>query len=199
MEVEQRQKVGKKKSLLLVVFVVVLAVIIAAGVFFFMSSSKPEPEIISQSTLEKIINVSDLSTFEAVYNGIAKVENEEDPEEIDYYVSYDAKVKAGIDFEKVDIAVDNENKIITVTVPEIKITDVNVDIASLDYIFFNDKANTATVSEEAYKKCIEDVKNESNNETAIYELADQNAHNIINALINPFVEQLDAEYELIID
>lgn len=199
MEVEQRQKVGKKKSLLLVVFVVVLAVIIAAGVFFFMSSSKPEPEIISQSTLEKIINVSDLSTFEAVYNGIAKVANEEDPEEIDYYVSYDAKVKAGIDFEKVDIAVDNENKIITVTVPEIKITDVNVDIASLDYIFFNDKANTATVSEEAYKKCIEDVKNESNNENAIYELADQNAHNIIKALINPFVEQLDAEYELIID
>ena len=199
MEVEQRQKVGKKKSLLLVVFVVVLAVIIAAGVFFFMSSSKPEPEIISQSTLEKIINVSDLSTFEAVYNGIAKVANEEDPEENDYYVSYDAKVKAGIDFEKVDIAVDNENKIITVTVPEIKITDVNVDIASLDYIFFNDKANTATVSEEAYKKCIEDVKNESNNENAIYELADQNAHNIIKALINPFVEQLDAEYELIID
>ena len=192
MEVEQRQK----KSLLLVVFVVVLAVIIAAGVFFFMSSSKPEPEIISQSTLEKIINVSDLSTFEAVYNGIAKVANEEDPEEIDYYVSYDAKVKAGIDFEKVDIAVDNENKIITVTVPEIKITDVNVDIASLDYIFFNDKANTATVSEEAYKKCIEDVTNESNNENAIYELADQNAHNIIKALINPFVEQLDAEYEL---
>lgn len=199
MEVEQRQKVGKKKSLLLVVFVVVLAVIIAAGVFFFMSSSKPEPEIISQSTLEKIINVSDLSTFEAVYNGIAKVANEEDPEEIDYYVSYDAKVKAGIDFEKVDIAVDNENKIITVTVPEIKITDVNVDIASLDYIFFNDKANTATVSEEAYKKCIEDVKNESNNENAIYELADQNAHNIIKALINPFVEQLDAEYKLTID
>lgn len=199
MEVEQRQKVGKKKSLLLVVFVVVLAVIIAAGVFFFMSSSKPEPEIISQSTLEKIINVSDLSTFEAVYNGIAKVANEEDPEEIDYYVSYDAKVKAGIDFEKVDIAVDNENKIITVTVPEIKITDVNVDIASLDYIFFNDKANTATVSEEAYKKCIEDVTNESNNENAIYELAEQNARNIIEALISPFVEQLDAEYKLTID
>ena len=199
MEVEQRQKVGKKKSLLLVVFVVVLAVIIAAGVFFFMSSSKPEPEIISQSTLEKIINVSDLSTFEAVYNGIAKVANGDDPDEIDYYVSYDAKVKAGVDFEKVNISVDNENKVITVNVPEIKITDVNVDIASLDYIFFNDKANTATVSEEAYKKCIEDVKNESNNESAIYELAEQNARHIIEALISPFVEQLDAEYKLTID
>lgn len=176
--------------------VAIILVVIAAGVFVFRDSNKPEPEIITQSTLEKIINVSDLSTFEAVYNGIAKVANEENPEEIDYYVSYDAKVKAGIDFEKVDIAVDNENKVITVTLPEIKITDVNVDIASLDYIFFNDEKNTATVSEEAYKKCIEDVKNESNNEKAIYELADQNAHNIIKALINPFVEQLDAEYEL---
>ncbi len=199
MEAEQSQKISKKKVTFLIIGAIVLAVIIAAGAFFFMGSNKPEPEIISQSTLEKIINVSDLSTFEAVYNGIAKVANEKDPEKIDYYVSYDAKVKAGVDFEKVDITVDNENKVITVSVPEIKITDVNVDIASLDYIFFDDKANTATVSQEAYKKCIEDVTNESNNENAIYELAEQNAHNIIEALISPFVEQLDAEYELIID
>lgn len=160
---------------------------------------KTEPKIISKSTLEKIINVSDLSTFEAIYNGVAKVMNEEEPEKVDYYVSYKAKVKAGIDFEDVKITVDDENKIITVELPEIKITDVNVDIASLDYIFENDNANTSTVSEKAYKQCIEDVKSESSSEDAIYELAEQNAHNIIGALIRPFVEQLDAEYQLQID
>lgn len=80
--------------------------------------------------------------------------------------------------------------------PEIKITDVNVDITSLDYIFENEKANTETVSEEAYKKCIEDVTSESNSEDAIYELAEQNARNIVEALISPFVEQLDSEYRL---
>ena len=37
-----------------------------------MISKNSEPEIISKLTLKKIINVSELSTFEAVYNGIAE-------------------------------------------------------------------------------------------------------------------------------
>ena len=137
-----------------------------------------------------------MSTFEAIYNGIASVANEEKPENIDYYVSYEAKVKAGIDFEKVNLEVNEDEKRITVTLPEVKITDVNVDIASLDYIFMNKRANTETVSAQAYKKCIEDVTNESNSTTAIYEFAKQNARNIVEALIKPFIEQLDSEYEL---
>ena len=175
-------------------------IIVAIIVFLFvkekMFSRESKPEIISKSTLEKVINVSDLSTFEAIYNGIASVANEEKPENIDYYVSYEAKVKAGIDFEKVDLEVNEDERIITVTLPEVKITDVNVDIASLDYIFMNKRANTETVSAQAYKKCIDDVTKESNSTTAIYELAKQNARNIVEALIKPFVEQLDDKYEL---
>ncbi len=71
-----------------------------------------------------------------------------------------------------------------------------MDIASLDYIFMNDKANTETVSEQAYEKCIEDVTSEVDTEDAIYELAKENAQNIIEALIKPFINQLDAEYKL---
>ena len=37
---------------------------------------------------------------------------------------------------------------------------------------------------------------EAENETAIYELAGENAANIVEALIKPFVLQLDAEYEM---
>ena len=96
-------------------------------------------------------------------------------------MSYDATVKAGIDFDQVEISVDDETKIISVKLPEIKITDITVDIESMDYIFINDNANTETVSEEAYKQCIDDVTNESNSETAIYELAGQNAKNIVEA------------------
>ena len=178
----------------------VLFIIVAIIVFLFVKEKIVKrdsiPEIISKSTLEKVINVSDLSTFEAIYNGVASVANEEKPENIDYYVSYEAKVKAGIDFEQVNLEVNADEKRITVTLPEVKITDVNVDIASLDYIFMNKRANTETVSAQAYKKCIEDVTNESNSTTAIYELAKQNARNIVEALIKPFVEQLDSKYEL---
>lgn len=188
-------KILKRLSAIILVILVIVAVVVGPKII----SKKDGPEIISKATLERIINISDLSTFEAVYNGVAKVMNEKKPEKIDYYVSYDAKVKAGLDFEKVDLEIDKNRKVITVKLPEIKITDVNVDIASLDYIFVNDKANTETVSAQAYEQCIEDVTNKSAEEEAIYTLAEQNAHNIIEALISPFVKQLDEEYQLEIE
>lgn len=196
------KKIGELAANKIKFYIVLIAVILIAIIILRFAVLRPkntEAEIISKSTLEKIIKVSDLSTYEAVYNGVAKVMNEQNPENVDYYVSYDARIKAGIDFEKVDVDVDHDQKMITVKLPEIEIQDVNVDIASLDYIFINNAANTATVSEEAYKKCKEDATEESKTKNAIYDLAEQNLQNIIEALISPFVEQLDSEYQLQID
>ena len=54
-------------------------IIVAIIVFLFVKEKIVKrdsiPEIISKSTLEKVINVSDLSTFEAIYNGVACVGN----------------------------------------------------------------------------------------------------------------------------
>jgi hypothetical protein len=197
MEEKERPRTKRIKfKHIAVLFVIILVIITALMIKIKIFNKKSEPTIISKATLEKVINVSDLSTFEAIYNGVAAVENEEKPENIDYYVSYEAKVKAGIDFALVEVEVNEAEKIITVTLPEVKITDVDVDIASLDYIFMNNKANTQTVSEQAYKKCIKDVTKESNSTDEIYESARQNARNIVEALISPFVEQLDSEYKL---
>ena len=171
-------KPSKKTIILLcsAVFIIIAIASIVIGINM-RKAENTEHEIITKSNLEQIIHVSDLSTLEAVYNGIAKVANAESPEEIDYYVSYNAKVKAGIDFRQVEIEVNAEDKIISVTLPEIKINDV-------------------TVSAQAYQKCIEDVANEVNGEKAVYELAQENARNIIETLIKPFICQIDAEYKL---
>ena len=195
----KHEKAKRKHSIPKLIWIICAVVIIGLiGTFTFLDVgiNERKKEIVTESSLEEIINVSELSTFEAVYNGVAKVTDKEKTEEIDYYVSYEAKVKAGIDFEQVKVHVDNEAKKISITIPEVKITDVSVDIASLDYIFMDDDANTETVSQEAYKACIEDVTNESSSETAIYELAEKNANNIVEALINPFIEQLDSEYQV---
>ena len=187
----------RTKYLMMIAIAVVIIFVATLSVKVVLSISREDaPEIITKSTLEKIVHISDLSTFEAVYNGIAKVMNEKKPDKVDYYVSYEAKVKAGFDVERVELEVDDAKKVISVTIPEIKITGIDVDIASLDYIFMNDKANESTVSEQAYKKCIEDVENESSSENAIYTLAGKNAKDVITALINPFIEQLDDDYEL---
>ena len=102
--------------------------------------------VITKSTLTEMINISDLSTYEAIYNGVATMKNTENQEQVDYYVSYEATVKAGINFEELEINVDKDKKIVTVNLPEIKITDTTVDISSLEYIFMNNEANTETVS-----------------------------------------------------
>lgn len=175
---------------------IIIAIIVVAvlAVVFLKIFKKEEPvkEVITVSTLEKIVEVSDLSTFKVVYNGVACAEDK-------YYVSYEATVDAGIDFERIEITVDNEAKKVTVNLPDAEILDTYVDIASLDYIFIDKKANTETVSEEAYKLCKYDVKTESENQEAIIDLAQQNAENIVRALVQPFVDQVDPEYEIVVE
>lgn len=195
--VRTNKKVQKLLPVIAVAAVVIIA-LSALGISRVVKSAADNREVITVSTLERIINASELSTFTAVYNGIAQVMNEEEPDKIDYYVSYEAKVNAGIDFDAILIEMDPDEKAIHITVPEVHITNTSVDVASLDYIFMNEKANTSAVSQEAFKACEADVKQESEQQEAIFELAEQNAKNILSALITPFVEQLDAEYELTI-
>lgn len=185
------------------VWVLAIAVVVIAGIAVvsarMMPKEEPKTTVITESTLREIINVSELSTYTAVYNGIAKVPNPDKPEETDYYVAYEAKVYAGFDFKDVGIEVDEETKEIRVSVPDIRINKVVVDISSMEFIFNNDKANTSTVSQEAYKACEEDAKQESEEQQAIYELAKQNACNVLRALIQPIVEQADAEFTLTVE
>lgn len=196
---KKEKKKGKLPIIPIVIGVVVLLCVIVGVILVSSGSKESQPTVITVPTLEKIINVSELSTFTAVYNGIAVVNNEKKPEKVEYYVSYEARVNAGIDFEKIDIAVDNETKKIVIRIPDVYITDINVDITTLDFIFINDKANASTVTAQAFKACEDDVRAESEQQSAIYELAKQNAINILTALTKPIVEQLDAEYELIIE
>ena len=198
METESHKQ--KKPSFTIIAVLALTLIIVSATLTLFLVNNKPEePEILTISTLKDIINISDLSTFTAVYNGIAEVKNEKKPEKTDYYVSYEATVLAGIDLAKVTVSVNNAEKSIYIDIPEIEITDINVDIASLDFIFYNNDANTSTVTEEAYKACEADVLQESKQESAIYELAKKNAINVLTALTKPIIQQLDNEYTLTID
>lgn len=189
------------KPKVLVIAAVVILVAIAAIAVLLQTSGReePQPQVFNKSTLERIINVSELSTFTAVYNGIARVANEKKPEKIDYYVSYEATVNAGIDFRAVDISINEEQKTITLKVPEAHITNQSVEMSSLDFIFLNQKADKSGVTEAAYKACEEDVRQESEQQTAICELAKQNAENVLKALTKPIVDQLGDGYQLVIE
>ena len=186
-------KINKKTIIIVVVVIAVISLLCAFLVPKVVNGDKGKKEVVTVSTLEKIVNVSELSTFSAVYNGIAKVYNSENKDQIDYYVSYDAKIKAGIDFNKDSQDKKSNVKNVTITIPKVHITKVNVDISSLDFIFMNDSANKASVSEQAYKACTDDATNESKEQKAIYTLAEQNAKSVVKALVNPILSQLNEE------
>lgn len=185
------------KWLALIAAAVILCLLAAAGVLLLgHGQEEPSREVVTISTLEKIIKTSELSTYTSVYNGVVTVTNADDPEEVDYYVAYEATVDAGIDFQDCTIAVDEATHTITVTLPKAYITNVSVDAGSLDYIFVNKKAETSTVSAQALTLCKQDAQTESEKQEALLSFAEKNAENVITALTRPLLEQGETGYTL---
>lgn len=183
------------------IFGMCLAITVCAVLFLTVeiaSTGKSEPEVVGVSTLEKIVNINELATFSAVYNGIAEVANEKKPEKIDYYVSYEATIEAGVDCSLIEISVDDEKHIVTIDVPEAHIINCVVDETTLDFIFKNNKVNDPTITQVAHAACKEDVQKESKELEAICDLAEQNAIHMITALTKPLIEQTNSEYELVV-
>ena len=90
-------------------------------------------------------------------------------------------------------------KQIHIVVPVATINEINVDHKSLDFMFQNEKYNTPEVVAEEYGLCQKDALSECANQKAIFELAKQNAGNVLRAMVDPIVKQIDAEYSVVID
>lgn len=177
--------------------IIISAIIIAAAIVYALpkkfEADVSSPKIITISTLQKIVNVSKLSTVKFVYNGSVNVS---DGDKTDYYVSYKSIVSVGVDFDKISFEENPTEKKIYITVPPPEITDTSVDIESLDFIFNNKKANQLSVLQAAYEKCVEDVKRECAVNDKMFELAQKGIEDTIRALTQPIVDELFDEYEL---
>lgn len=188
---------GKKAKIIAVGCLLGVVVIGVSGFLIpkALHSNKEQVTTITKSSLEKVIEISDLSTLDYTYNSITDV-LDEDGETIKYHVAYEGVVTAGIDFERVDVSVDEETKKVTITIPEADIQNVDVDMGTLEYIFEEKKYETETVSQEAYKACRADLEKKATEENNLLSVAKENAVDVVNALITPWVEQIDEEYQV---
>lgn len=149
-------------------------------------------ETVSVVSIQKVLEINDLSTAEYVYNSIARA-YEEDGTTIRYYVAYEGIITAGIDFNEIGIELDEDAKILTISLPEIKIHGT-VDPGSLEYIFVDKKSETEKVHKEAFELCNEDLEEKANNEDDLLSLARANAETTIIALLRPWITQIDNNY-----
>lgn len=175
----------KKKSRLPILLIIVL-LLVAAGAFAVLnpavSSRLKSEDYISTSQLKKAVAIEGLSSAEFVYNGIAE-KQKTDSDEIEYRVSYDATVKAGISMSDVNFDVDDKDKVITITLPEIVPSSVSVSMDGLDYIPENPKVEIKEILE----LCETDVKKEAEQSVTFYSTAKDNLKSAIEALTMPIV------------
>lgn len=157
-----------------------------------------EVTTITESSLEEVFEISELQTADYIYNAITEV-YDEDGKNREYYVAYEATVTAGIDFSKVIIKIDNERKTIAITIPEVTIQDTIVNPGTLEYIFEKDKYDNENVYKEAYAICQADIDKKASSESELLRLAKENAKQVIEALITPWVQQIDSEYTVTIE
>lgn len=148
---------------------------------------------ISRASLDKVFEISELSTADYTYNAIATA-YENDNKTVKYYVAYEGRVKAGIDFGKIEIEISEEEKLITITLPEIEFQEKTVDPATLQYIFKDKKNETETVYQEAFVLCERDLDKKTEQEEELLTLARENAVAVVEALVTPWVQQINNEY-----
>ncbi len=189
--------------LAVVVIVVVAGYKLAKQLGWFGLKPKVETTILTSSQLEEVLQIDDLSVCAITYNGVAEVPQKNHPTKVAYYVSYEAEVKASINMEDIDVQIDDnvgegQAKKIIVTLPQLQVKQVNVDMASLDYMFVKKSANTADVSEEAYAACIADAGSECRGNEVFLQMAKENCENTVKALLMPIFENQDETYELVI-
>ena len=180
------QKKGGKTGLIIgIVVVVVVVLVVLFGVVMPASTSKITKEnTVTEVTLKKAVDIEDLSTAQFVFNGIAEKHND-GSDEVAYRISYDSTVKAGVRMSDVEFSIDDSKKIITVTLPEVMVTSVSVDVNSLSYMPTNPSGSEIKSD---LTTCEDDAKRESEESGKFYAYAQENLKSVIEGLINPIIQ-----------
>ena len=139
--------------------------------------------IVTESTLEKAVEVSDLSVAEYNYNGVYE-HLKKDSDKVDYRIKYDATVKVGINMGDIKFTIDEENQTVTPILPELTVNDVIVDTESLGYMPENAKVEV----NDAIKYCKQDVQAEAGESDQLNEVAKENLQTVVEALIKPLLD-----------
>lgn len=173
------------KKKVIVIIVVVAIVAISFNLFDPTVINKiGKDNVITASRLEEAINIEQLSTAEFVYNGVAEKHDDEQPEEVECYIAYNANVKVGIQMDEVSFNINEEQKTVAPVLPEIEVNIATLDEESISYI----PKDPDLSLKEIITLCKEDAMSEANNSEKLYRTAEENLQSVIEALLSPILE-----------
>lgn len=189
--VEKLVKVLKNPKNIILAFGILILLIILCTIFW---GEEGEHTIESTNTLKRIVKTENLNTVQYTYNAVTQKETKDG--KVKYYVAYEGIVKAGVEFDEIKIETDEKNKIVTITIPDVHVTETIVDSDSLEFIFTKDKYDTKEVLNEALKLCENDLNSRALKEELLLVAARENAVSGIKAFFEPWIDTLDEKYEV---
>lgn len=176
-----------------IIIILSLVLILVVGILLAITQNNSgQLTTISKSSLQKVIEINELSTVDYTYNATATKYDENN--DAMYYVAYEGTVTAGIDFNEIGIEVIEEEKKVKITIPEVEIHSTKVDMGTMEYIFTKNKYETEDISQEAYKLCKDDLKARIEKENVLHDTARENAISSVEALFKPWIDTIDNSY-----
>ena len=204
---ERSNRVNELKGLSfkkLLVPLVILALVVAAipTLILPMLTPAPQNKYFSESDLEKVVNISKLSTVDYVYNGIA----EKVPDNVSvldfklfeyggYRIKYEAHVPVSFDMSQIKFEIDDDAKVVTAFLPNPTVETPRLDGEKLDYLPSSVSGNL----QEDLELCKADALEEVPQEKEIKERAFDNLKSTVAALTIPLINGYELEYQYLED
>lgn len=152
-------------------------------------------EISSETIRYKMSNIGELCTAEYSYTHVERVDSSRQIKDFkipftsnSFIYSYDGIIKAGVDFTKIQVDKEDSEKLITVTIPKIKIITSEVDQESFKlYDEKNNIFNPIKVTD--VTNAFADLKNSEEQkaiEKGLLDRAKANAESLIKTFVNEY-------------
>ena len=186
-----------QKKLLSIVMIIVGIIIIVLLIVF---NKEGETRTTIKSTLDRVVQKSDLETVNFTYNVIAKKckNNEEcnlnsnNIDDFEYVISCEGTITSGIEFKDVKIDLNKNSKKLIVTLPDAKVKEIN--IGTLKYI--NGDKMPADELPNAIELCRKTIESKSHIDENLLPAAKEQAGIVLKSLYEQWLKAFDKDYKL---
>lgn len=155
-------------------------------------SGTSSPNMVKQESHSDLINTKEIATLsvsEFVYNGIAQVMKDDGNR--DYNVLYKSTVKVSVDANNINYKIDEEQRTVTFSFPEISIEKPVIDVGSLSVI----PEKNQLYMDDIIALCRDDALKKAQKSEKLVSSAQENIRSIIEAWYSPVFQGYTFEYQ----
>ncbi len=191
-EREERKEARKDRlTVFSIIQKILYTIVLIIVLLFIVSKISPRKVVIGSShTIYKIEGINELHLAKVKWKGIAASFKKDNSGKVDTYVRYQADIRTKMDIEKINnnLVVDNDNKKIIITLPEIEFDiAIMIDKEGKNISFIPESSKIEM--DEVIKICKNDVEQKIKEKSKIIDTAKESAKNTLQSFLEPFIDE----------